>query len=603
MGMKPIISLNQIFLCDIRLRAATGDKMNWGIKMIKILFGLFLLINFSLLSSTDAQWEEDYENNQDDYTYTTSDTEVVHWANVIGGFSWRMSGRKGIKETSDGGYIVTCITGELDDSGDIGIIKLNSSGAIMWQRAYGRRHIEDYPYGGIQETSDGGYIVAGFTMASNYGTHIFWILKLNSSGDYEWQKTYGGEHDMDFPYSIQETTDGGYVVAGTTYSFAVGECDYWILKLTEYGDIEWQRTYGGSGYDRAIHIQQTTDGGYVVAGVAESFRAGSGYKWRGDYWILKLTENGDIEWQKTYGGGDFDRANSIHQTADGGYIISGRTGHWPARKSDFWILKLSSSGDIEWQRAYGYGGATWETAGPIIPTSDGGYIIGGSTEPYGDREQVGLILKLTSNGDIKWQRTYGQTGSDDGTFNIQETSDGRYIVLGDMLFTSGNHDLMILKLSRDGNIGPSCEIRGRSDAIVTDTNVSPSDTNVIPVDTNVTPKSTYIEPQKTNASTNIICTWSGFIPATPKSLKAIPISWNKIKLEWIDKSTIEKGFRIERKKGKGEWEEIKKAKANKIQYRDKGLEANKLYKYRIRALNKNGYSAYSNTAKARTKKK
>jgi hypothetical protein len=521
--------------------------MNLGIKTIKILFGLFLLINFSLLSSSDAQRMESYEKNQYDYNYTTSDTEVVHWANVYGGFSWRIAGRKGIKETSDEGYIVTCMTGEFDGHGDIGILKLNSSGDIMWQRAYGRRGIEDAPYGGIQETSDGGYIVAGFTMASNYGTHIFWILKLNSSGDYEWQKTYGGEHDMDFPYSIQETTDGGY----------------------------------------------------VVAGVSESIRAGSVYI--GGYWILKLTKNGDIEWQKTYGGDNFDRANSIHQTADGGYIISGRTSHKPARKSDFWLLKLSSSGDIEWQRAYG--GAAWEEAGPIIPTSDGGYIIGGSTNSFrGIPRDDGWILKLTSKGKIKWQRTYGKKGPLDRTSYIQETSDGRYIVLGDMYFNSRRSDLMILKLPCDGNLGSSCELRGRSAAIVTDTNVSPSDTNVIPVDTYVTPQNTNIEPQETNASTSIICTKSGYIPATPTGLKAIPLSWNKIKLEWKHKSKIEKGFRIERKTGKREWEAIKTTKANKKQYRDKGLEANKLYKYRIRAFNKNGYSAYSNTAKARTRK-
>ncbi|GAI33263.1 unnamed protein product, partial [marine sediment metagenome] len=190
----------------------------------------------------------------------------------------------------------------------------------------------------------------------------------------------------------------------TTYSFGAGDGDLWILKLTSYGDIEWQNTYGGGSYEDATSIRQTDDGGYVVTGTTYSFGAGDG-----DLWILKLTSSGDIEWQRTYGG-SFDDwwAAYIQVTSDGGYIVSAITESFGAGDRDGWILKLTSSGDIEWQRTYGGSGDDWGEY--IRETGDGGYIVAGTTESFGAGDRDGWILKLTSSGDIEWQRTYGGSG-------------------------------------------------------------------------------------------------------------------------------------------------------------------------------------------------
>ncbi|GAG49523.1 unnamed protein product, partial [marine sediment metagenome] len=219
----------------------------------------------------------------------------------------------------------------------------------------------------LQQTSDGGYIVAGYT-----GEYI-WVLKLSSDGDIEWQRTYGGR-DSDVANSIQQTSDGGYIVAGYTASFGAGHYDIWVLKLSSDGDIEWQRTYGGRDSDRSYSIQQTSDGGYIVAGYTDSFGARN-------IWVLKLSSDGDIEWQRIYGGRDSDKSYSIQQTSDGGYIVAGDTDSFGRGGNNIWVLKLSSDGDIEWQRTYGDG--SFDIAYSIKQTSDGGYIVAGRTSSFG----------------------------------------------------------------------------------------------------------------------------------------------------------------------------------------------------------------------------
>ena len=161
---------------------------------------------------------------------------------------------------------------------------------------------------------------------------------LAQPSDY-WAKTYGGE-EGDQANSIQQTSDGGYIMAGRTWSFGAGIHDYWVLKLDANGDVTWQKTYGGEDWDQANSIQQTSDGGYIVAGCTRSFGAG-----HYDYWVLKLDANGGVTWQKTYGGENEDRAYSIQQTSDGGYIVAGYKLSG-AFSTDYWVLKLDANGSI-----------------------------------------------------------------------------------------------------------------------------------------------------------------------------------------------------------------------------------------------------------------
>jgi len=220
------------------------------------------------------------------------------------------------------------------------LLKLDSIGNISWQKTYGGSSIDClYPGASIQQTLDGGYIVAGFYSFGADGSD-FWVLKLDGSGDVTWQKTYEGA-DSDYASSIQQTLDSGYIVAGLTESFGAGHFDNWVIKLDSDGNITWQKTYGGSEGEFYAYIKQTTDEGYIMTSTTESF--GAGYF---DFWIITLDNSGNVSWEKTYGGSDSDSPWSIQQTLNGGYIVSGWTDSFGAGGRDLWVLKLNSNGEI-----------------------------------------------------------------------------------------------------------------------------------------------------------------------------------------------------------------------------------------------------------------
>ena len=434
--------------------------------MKRIISAAMFLLVFTSFLSLNAQWAIIYGGTGSDSAYS-------------------------IQQTNDGGYIVAGETNSFGAGGsDVWILKLTSSGDIEWQKTYGG--IVDDCAWSIQQTGDGGYIVAGETGSFGARDKDIWILKLSSTGAIEWQRTYGGSEWETDP-SIQQTNDRGYIVVGHTESFGVGGADIWILKLSSAGDIEWQRTYGAGEQEYAPSIQQTSDGGYIVAGHTYSV----GVEMWG-YWILKLSPEGDIGWQKTYGWSTFDKPNSIQQTSDGGYIVIGETSSFGAGSSDIWILKLSSDGDIEWQKTYG--GTSYDEALSIQQTNDGGYIVAGSTDSFGAGSSDVWILKLTSSGDIGWQKTYGGSGSDSAS-SIQQTSDGGYIVTGYIIsWGAGSRDFWVLKLSSDGDINPRCSFIRSSNAEVSDTDISSEDTNITPMYKDITPQDTNIIPQDTDAT-------------------------------------------------------------------------------------------------------
>jgi uncharacterized delta-60 repeat protein len=311
-----------------------------------------------------------------------------------------------IQQTSDGGYIVAGYTYPTGAPADFWVLKLDSNGSPQWQKTYGGSNY-DYAYS-IQQTADGGHIVAGSTMKT-FGDDA-WILKLDSGGGIIWQKTYGKDivtGDNDYAYSIQQTTDGGYIVAGETWSFGTGG-DFWVLKLNSDGTVAWQKAYGGTGSDSANSIRQTSDGGYIVAGETWSFGTG------GDFWVLKLNSDGTVAWQKTYGGTGSDTANSIHQTSDGGYIIGGGTNSFGVGLGNFWILRLNSDGVIAWQKTYGGTGGIeiGDTASSIQQITDGGYIVAGNTPSFGAGSSDFWVLKLASDGSINLNPTSGASTTD-----------------------------------------------------------------------------------------------------------------------------------------------------------------------------------------------
>jgi hypothetical protein len=207
-----------------------------------------------------------------------------------------------------------------------------------WAKTYGGTGSEHV--GSVQLTSDNGYILAGHTSSFGAGLIDGWVLKLDSSGVVQWQKTYGGS-SHDFAESVQLTSDNGYIVTGRTESFGAGDSDAWLLKLDSSGIVQWQKTYGGTGYEGDTLIQQTSDNGHILAGRTDSF--GAGFY---DIWLLKLDSSGVVQWQKTYGGTGYEKVRSVQQTNDGGYIVTARTHSFGAGGSDILLLKLDSNGNI-----------------------------------------------------------------------------------------------------------------------------------------------------------------------------------------------------------------------------------------------------------------
>ena len=376
-----------------------------------------------------------------------------------------------VQQTSDGGFIMAGATTSFGPSGNNAwIMKLDEDGIPAWQKAYGGT--EDEYMSSIMQTADGGYIASGYTTSFGAGGQDVWIMKLDSNGGIEWQKAYGGTlHDH--PYAVQQTADGGYIAISYTTTFGQGRHDVWLLKLDENGDIVWQNTYGGSEYEYGWFVQQTSDGGYIVAGDTSSSGAGAS-----DAWIMKLNSNGGIEWQKAYGGPGNEYAYAVQQTSDLGYIVTAETSSFGAGSRDIWVFKLDPSGNVVWQKTYG--GTGNEYPWSVRQTQDLGYIVAGGTNSFGAGLFDGWLLKLDANGNVIWQKTYG--GSEhDFTSSAKQTGDGGYIVAGDSAsFGEGNRHAWVLKLDISGSIG-SCPFEGISTASITDTAATVTDTNAISV--------------------------------------------------------------------------------------------------------------------------
>ena len=364
--------------------------------------------------------------------------------------------------------------------------------AIQWQNTIGGS-FTDYLYS-LYQTTDGGFILGGYSYSSISGDKTeaniggvwadYWVVKLNSSGAIEWQNTIGGSGE-DYLYSIQQTTDGGYILGGESWSGISGDkteaswgsSDYWVVKLNSSGAIEWQNTIGGSSTDYLYSLQQTSDGGYILGGWSQSGLTGDKTEASmggSDYWVVKLNSSGAIEWQNTLGGGGEDKLYSLQQTTDGGYLlgghsysgISGDKTEVPLGGSDYWVVKLNSSGAIEWQNAIG--GSSEDFLLSFQQTTDGGYILGGysSSGISGVKNEALLggydywVVKLNSSGVIEWQNTIGGS-SDDYLLSLQQTTDDGYIlggysisgISGDKTETSlGGYDYWVVKLNNSGAI-------------------------------------------------------------------------------------------------------------------------------------------------------
>ncbi|MEO8147399.1 MAG: T9SS type A sorting domain-containing protein [Bacteroidia bacterium] len=421
---------------------------------------LFLALLFSFSVSGQIQWQKSLGGTYADEAYS-------------------------IIQTYDSGYVVAGFTdsNDSDVTGNHGywdywVVKLNASGTIEWQKSLGGTDY-DIAYSIIQ-TSDSGYAVAGFSesndgdVTGNHGNRDYWVVKLNATGTIEWQKSLGGTGD-DEAHSIIQTSDNGYIVAGYSVSNDSdvtgnhGLKDYWVVKLNVSGTIEWQKSLGGTSDDEAWSVIQAYDSGYVVAGQTESIdgdiTGNHGYI---DYWIVKLNASGAIQWQKTFGGTNQEYAYCIIQTHDSGYAVTGTSvsndGDVTVNHGggDYWVVKLNASGAIEWQKSFG--GTTGDIANSICQTYDSGYVVAGYTYSN-DVDVTGnhgsfdyWMVRLNASGTMEWQKCLGGTGNDNASSIIQ-TSDNGYVVAGysysndgDVTGNHGYFDYWIVKLAQTTGI-------------------------------------------------------------------------------------------------------------------------------------------------------
>lgn len=422
--------------------------------------------------------------------------------------------------TSDGGLIVggystLILSGEkVSDRPkyDYAIVKLDALGKIQWTKTIGGDD-DDYLMA-IQQTPDGGYILGGFSSSNksqdksenSRGWSDYWIVKLDNQGNVQWDKTIGGDYVDDLS-SLRQTSDGGFILGGSSASAksgektenSRGENDYWIVKLDKTGNIQWDKTIGGNSDDKLSAIRQTADKGFILGGFSESDKSGEktedgrGY---GDYWIVKLDSAGKIEWDKTIGGNDFDKLTALQKTTDSGYVLGGfsysnRFGEKSENsrgKWDYWVVKLDKNGLIQWDKTVG--GSSGDALLALQQTSDDGYILGGTSESdiSGEKTENNKsaqdyyvdywVVKLDKNGTVEWDKTIGGD-YDDYLGGIKEIGKDHFLlggtsnsgISGDKTIDSkGYLDGWLVELKYNSSKGIASTAQNKSMQIIRGTN-------------------------------------------------------------------------------------------------------------------------------------
>lgn len=419
--------------------------------------------------------------------FSFSQAPNIEWQKCLGGTG--SDAAMNIKQTSDGGYIsvgfTTSIDGDitLNHGGqDLWVQKVNSTGVLQWQKSFGGS-LDDYGRG-IITTADGGYLISGMTCSNDgdvSGNHTSssgywdaWLIKISSTGIIQWQKCYGSTGTESAECVIQ-TSDGGYVFSGYCQvnngdvTGNHGNWDIWCVKVNSTGILQWQKSLGGTGEDRCYKIKATNDGGYIISGYTVSFNGDVvGNHGNNDAWILKLSSTGTLQWQKCYGGLNIEQADGISLTSDGGYIFVGKSNSSDGDvtlnngNQDIWVVKISNTGILQWQKSFG--GSNSDYAHEILQTTDGGYIITAATSSndinvsghHGSSDA--WVLKIDGVGTLIWQKCLGSSSIDIG-HDIQITTDGGLIVAGNGGTNNGDvsgchgglYDVWLVKLNVNFN--------------------------------------------------------------------------------------------------------------------------------------------------------
>jgi hypothetical protein len=369
--------------------------------------------------------------------------DLFTWAKSFGGVN-NENVFRAVARSADGGYLVAGDTNSFGaGSTDVWVIKLNEGGGIDWQKTYGGSRSDTTR--AMDATSDGGYVIASRSNSFGGGSN-FWIVKIDSAGGIDWQKSIGGSKS-EIPHAIQETADGGFIVGGFTNSFSALGKDYYVVKMDANGLVEWQNRYGGDGADVIRYVLQVSDGGYLVAGFTHSFGTA------GDIMILKLDKDGAIEWQKRYGGAKFEEPSTILEVPDG-YIVLEQSSSFTG-STDAWIFKIDFDGKILWQKTLGGRGGMDELSSAQL-TDDGGFIAAGETSSNFIPSEDFWAVKFDSNGVPQWQKRYGGANID-SVESMDLTPEGGVIMVGTTRsFGAGGLDIWAVRTNTDGTLLGDC---------------------------------------------------------------------------------------------------------------------------------------------------
>ena len=364
------------------------------------------------------------------------------WETTFGGNSRDIG--KSVQQTIDGGYIILGLKNQ-----DFWLIKTDQNGYLQWDQTFGSSSYDDEPYS-VKQTNDGGYILTGRTRSFGGGTSDkIWLIKTDGNGVQEWDKLFYGGVGWSWGRDVQQTNDGGYIISG--YTGSIGGEDVWLIKTDSQGNTLWDKTYTGENISNHCYsVQQTTDGGYIMTGYTNTSMSGQ------KVWLIKTDLQGDTIWTNKFDG-EFGR--DVEQTTDGGYIIVGTK--MSGNCNDLMLIKTDGNGTLLWEKFYNLGGGP-ELGSSVQQTTDGGYIMVGIKGPScsGDSISMGLdydlwLVKTDSQGDTIWTKTYGSLLNDYG-LSVQQTNDGGYIMTGTKgyIFNSPNPggDVWLIKTNSQGGM-------------------------------------------------------------------------------------------------------------------------------------------------------
>ena len=416
---------------------------------------------------------------------------AIQWQKAYGGSN--TNELNSLQQTADGGYVLggtsnSDISGDKTEASrgsyDLWVVKIDANGIKQWDKTFGGNSNDQFS--SLQQTTDGGYILGGRSSSgisgdkteASRGFDDYWVVKIDSNGTKQWDKTFG-RNGGDILSSLQQTTDGGYILGGYSNSgissdkteASRGSNDFWVVKINANGIKQWDKTFGGSVPELLRSLQQTADGGYILGGGSFSDDKTEASRELEDYWVVKVDSNGIKQWDRTFGGSGYDQLFSLQQTSDGSYIlggysesgISGDKTEDSRGNGDYWVVKIDGNGIKQWDKTFG--GSGDDVLRSLQQTAEGGYILGGYSESdiSGDKTEDSRggndywVVKIDGNGIKQWDKTLGGIGND-RLFSLQQTTDGGYIVgggsgigiSGDRTEASqGSHDFWIVKLDND----------------------------------------------------------------------------------------------------------------------------------------------------------